>query len=208
MYPANKDGKMVPDCGHEVESPEEVVAVPEIDLCFKCYVEGTYPADGWPSVLNEQKSFAGVNYHGSAEYHKTCTRFVGIDEKGRGVYLDEANQMLLYYIPMNDNQGMYREMMSELVDNKSSYNSIRSALGCSPEEHQQCCCLQKGDSKLRPAKYHKSGSEGEPSVEGDYHTLPNGDHIVKVEYKDLQSYDYFNFNTWMEENTEDWIAVK
>lgn len=87
------------DCGHEA-GDGEAVSLPEVTICRECYTP--FSVEDYPAVLDSAKRFAGVNYHGSAEYVTYRTRILGLDKHGHAVYHRERDKRILYVGPVHD----------------------------------------------------------------------------------------------------------
>lgn len=175
------------DCGHEV-TRENRVTMPEIMLCQYCYIP--FSVDKWPKTLSTSEEYAGTNYHGSAEYTKYHTTLLGLDARGRAVYHHEENRTIEYIVPMNDD----------------AYRQDRQARAKQLLENQTPA---KGMGVLQPVE-KRSWKTGMPYANRTIAALPNNDHmvVVKVEDVDFGAYDTRGIQSWLQENADDWSAVR
>lgn len=177
--PDGGDEQYEADCGHMV-TKETRVTVPEITLCEECYAPAS--VEKWPEVLSSKKSRAGRNRYGSVEYHQTKTYLLGLDRRGRGVYLDEGEGTLKYVVPKNDH----------------AYQDDREN------------ARERWDRDLRPLREYHVGPEPDPGYPGKFHTLPNNDHLVVVERLDLEFRppNRPELKEKLADVTEDWQAFR
>ncbi|ERJ07482.1 hypothetical protein HLRTI_000525 [Halorhabdus tiamatea SARL4B] len=121
-----------------------------------------FDLEEWPDVLCS-KTY-NVREKGGVSRMKKETILLGIGERGQAIYYDGYTNNVLVVVPAND----------------PAYDADR-------RDYRE----DIGRDRLSPEKIKHLGPEPEPAHSNQFHTLPNGDHIVRVDVVNLSTYQNY-----------------